>query len=187
MYLDNLHCWIIDSLSDVNPESVCFDQINQTFINHSLICEADQFRVHLTQWINDSTMEIIKVHLKCQSAQHKKHWLNHNFSLTLALYTHIYMCVCVCVCVYKTRSKRNDDSVSVEELDWSAERQVLIPAEHFCVTSNADLEPKTHHQTPMTCTFIIWAKILLLNIKRILFFRREKGTFKLWQQRWKHK
>ncbi len=28
-------------------------------------------------------------------------------------------------------SKRNDNSVSVEELDWSAERQVLIPAEHL--------------------------------------------------------
>ncbi len=28
-------------------------------------------------------------------------------------------------------SKRNDDSVSVEELDWSAESQVLIPAEHL--------------------------------------------------------
>ncbi len=28
-------------------------------------------------------------------------------------------------------SKRNYDSVSVEERDWSAERQVLIPAEHF--------------------------------------------------------
>ncbi len=28
-------------------------------------------------------------------------------------------------------SKRNDDSVSVEELDWSVERQVLIPAEHL--------------------------------------------------------
>ncbi len=28
----------------------------------------------------------------------------------------------------KQGSKRNDDSVSVEELDWSAERQVLIPA-----------------------------------------------------------
>ncbi len=27
--------------------------------------------------------------------------------------------------------KINDDSVSVEELDWSAERQVLIPAEHL--------------------------------------------------------
>ncbi len=26
---------------------------------------------------------------------------------------------------------RNDDSVSVEELDWSAESQVSIPAEHF--------------------------------------------------------
>ncbi len=47
-------------------------------------------------------------------------------------------------------SKRNYDSVSVEELDWSAERQVLIPAEHLCVTLNADLEPKMNHQTPMT-------------------------------------
>ncbi len=28
-------------------------------------------------------------------------------------------------------SKRNDDSVSVEELDWSAESQVLIPADHL--------------------------------------------------------
>ncbi len=28
-------------------------------------------------------------------------------------------------------SKRNDDSVSVEELDWSAEGQVLIPSEHL--------------------------------------------------------
>ncbi len=39
-------------------------------------------------------------------------------------------------------SKRNDDSVSVEELDWSAESQVQIPAEHLCVTLNADLEQK---------------------------------------------
>ncbi len=31
----------------------------------------------------------------------------------------------------KKGSKRNDDSVSVEELDWSAESQVLIPAEHL--------------------------------------------------------
>lgn len=38
MYLDNLHCWIIDSLSEMNPESVCFERINQTFINHLLIC-----------------------------------------------------------------------------------------------------------------------------------------------------
>ncbi len=34
-----------------------------------------------------------------------------------------------CLCVWG--SKRNDDSVSVEELDWSAESQVLIPAEHL--------------------------------------------------------
>ncbi len=28
------------------------------------------------------------------------------------------------------------------------------------VTLNKDLESKTHHQTPMTCTFIIWTKVL---------------------------
>ncbi len=37
------------------------------------------------------------------------------------------MTVSLCI---RQGSKRNDDSVSVEELDWSAERQVLIPAEH---------------------------------------------------------
>ncbi len=31
----------------------------------------------------------------------------------------------------KQGPKRNYDSVSVEELDWSAESQVLIPAEQF--------------------------------------------------------
>ncbi len=38
------------------------------------------------------------------------------------------MTVSLCI---RQGSKRNDDSVSVEELDWSAERQVLIPAEHL--------------------------------------------------------
>ncbi len=37
------------------------------------------------------------------------------------------------------------DWVSVEELDWSAETSA--------VTLNADSEPKTHHQTPVTCTY----------------------------------
>ncbi len=46
-------------------------------------------------------------------------------------------------------SKRNDDS----ELDWSAESQVLIQLNTSGVTLNADLEPKIHHQTPMTCTY----------------------------------
>ncbi len=36
----------------------------------------------------------------------------------------VYLCI-------RQGSKINDDSVSVEELDWSAGRQVLIPAEHF--------------------------------------------------------
>ncbi len=38
------------------------------------------------------------------------------------------MTVSLCI---RQGSKINDDSVSVEELDWSAERQVLIPAEHL--------------------------------------------------------
>ncbi len=38
------------------------------------------------------------------------------------------MTVSLCI---RQESKRNDDSVSVEELDWSAENQVLIPAEHL--------------------------------------------------------
>ncbi len=43
-------------------------------------------------------------------------------------------------------SKRNYDSVSVEELDWSAESSWTTSG----VTLNADREPKIHHQTPMT-------------------------------------
>ncbi len=82
------------------------------------------------------------------------------------------MTVSLCI---RQESKRNDDSVSVEELDWSAERQVLIPAEHLCVTLNTDLEPKIDPQTPMT-TFIIWTKYW-----NTPFFRREKGTSKLQQ------
>ncbi len=70
------------------------------------------------------------------------------------------MAATVPLCV-RQGSKRNDDSVSVEELDWSAVSQVLIPAEHLCVTLHANLEPKMHHQTPMTYSFIIWKKLML--------------------------
>jgi len=38
------------------------------------------------------------------------------------------MTVLLCI---RQGSKINDDSVSVEELDWSPENQVLIPAEDF--------------------------------------------------------
>ncbi len=41
-------------------------------------------------------------------------------------YSNITMPLCI-----RQGSKRNYDSVSVEELDWSAESQVLIPAEHL--------------------------------------------------------
>ncbi len=61
----------------------------------------------------------------------------------------------------------NDDSFSVEELDWSAERQVLIPAEHFW------------------CDFK-WAKNSSPNTNDLYIHYMEKGISKLWQQRWKH-
>ncbi len=44
--------------------------------------------------------------------------------------TLFYSNMTVPLCI-RQGSKRNDDSVNVEELDWSAERQVLIPAEHL--------------------------------------------------------
>ncbi len=51
--------------------------------------------------------------------------------------------------MYKTRLKKNMiDSVSVEELDWSYSQFNTSG-----VTVNADLEPKTHHRTPMTCKY----------------------------------
>ncbi len=54
------------------------------------------------------------------------------------------MTVFLCI---RQGSKINDDSVSVEELDWSAESQLNTSG----VTLN---EPKTHHQTPMTCKYV---------------------------------
>ncbi len=47
------------------------------------------------------------------------------------------MTVSLCI---RQGSKRNDDSVSVEELDWSAETQLNTSG----VTLNADFEPKTN-------------------------------------------
>ncbi len=44
--------------------------------------------------------------------------------------TLFYSNMTVSLCI-RQGSKRNDDSVSVEELDWSAESQVLIPDEHL--------------------------------------------------------
>ncbi len=58
------------------------------------------------------------------------------------------MTVSLCI---RQWSKRNDDWVRVEELDWSAESQVLTSG----VTLNADIEPKTHHQTPITFTQLL--------------------------------
>ncbi len=52
------------------------------------------------------------------------------------------MAVSLCI---RQESKRNDDSVSVEE---------LVCRKQLETTSGVTLnEPKTHHQTPMTCTY----------------------------------
>ncbi len=71
-----------------------------------------------------------------------------NFIATV--WTLFYSNMTVSLCI-RQESKRNDDSVSVEELDWSAE------------SLNADLEPKTHHQTSMTCTYGIQSFHTLQN------------------------
>ncbi len=44
--------------------------------------------------------------------------------------TLVYSNMTVPLCM-RQGSKRNDNSVNVEELDWSAESQVLILAEHL--------------------------------------------------------
>ncbi len=66
--------------------------------------------------------------------------------------TLFYSNMTVSLCI-RQGSKRNDDSVSVEELDWSAESQVLIPAEHLWCDFKLRLWAKNSSQTPMTCTY----------------------------------
>ncbi len=51
-------------------------------------------------------------------------------------------------------SKRNYDSVSVEELDWSAESQVLIPGEHFW----CDFKCRPWNKNEPTNTNDIWVQ-----------------------------
>ncbi len=62
------------------------------------------------------------------------------------------------------------DSVGVEELDRSAETLLNTSG----VTLNADLEPKTHHQTPMTVGYVCEGKQLG---KKLHFYIRS-----VWQQ-----
>ncbi len=66
----------------------------------------------------------------------------------------------------------NDDSVSVEELDWSAESQVLIPAEHFWCDFKC--RPWAKNSSPNTND--IW-----LHMGTVIPY-----TSKLLQQRWKY-
>ncbi len=49
------------------------------------------------------------------------------------------------------------------------------------MTVNADLETKTHHQTPMTCTYAIQTKVLAPPS-----LEQKNALPNLWQQRWEH-
>ncbi len=42
-------------------------------------------------------------------------------------------------------------------MDYLGKGEVLTNTD---LDRNADLEPKTRHQTPMTCTYTKWAKVL---------------------------
>ncbi len=67
--------------------------------------------------------------------------------------TLFYSNMTVSLCI-RQGSKRNDDSVSVEELDWSAERQVLIPAEHFWCDSKCRSWAKNSPNTNDMGTYV---------------------------------
>ncbi len=59
--------------------------------------------------------------------------------------TRFYSNMTVSLCI-RQESKRNDDSISVEELDWSAESHVLIPAEHLWC--DVKCRPRTKNSSP---------------------------------------
>ncbi len=84
-------------------------------------------------------------------------------------------------CGIRQGSKRNDDSVSVEELDWSAENQVLIPAEHLWC--DFECRPWATNSPPNTKQHWLVHSLYGQKYWDTPFFRREKGTSKLWQQR----
>ncbi len=80
---------------------------------------------------------------------------------------------------YNIYTHYNAKSISVEELDWSAERQVLIPAEHLWC--DFKYRPWAKNSSPNTNDLYIH-----YNGQKYWdtpFFTREKGTNKLWQQR----
>ncbi len=85
------------------------------------------------------------------------------------------MTVTLCI---RQGSKRNDDSVSVEELDWSAERQVLIPAEHLwcdfkCRPWDTNSSPNTND---------LYIHYMGKSTGTPPSSKEQKGTSKLWQQ-----
>ncbi len=95
-----------------------------------------------------------------------------NFIATL-FYSNMTVSLCI-----RQGSKRYDDSVSVEELDWSAERQVLIPAEHLwcdfkcrpsAKNSSFLFDPCLIHRGTVMCTFGNIVYIYIYAWKRLAF------------------
>ncbi len=88
------------------------------------------------------------------------------------------MTVSLCI---RQESKRNDDSVIVEELDCSAERQVLIPAEHLWC--DFKYRPWDKNSSPNTNDLYIHYMDKSTGTPPSL---EEKRALPNCQQRWKH-
>ncbi len=107
-----------------------------------------------------------------------------NFIATL-FYSNMTVSLCI-----RQGSKRNDDSVSVEELDWSTERQVLIPAEHLWC--DFKYRPWAKNSSPNTILVhslygqTYWPKTYVKNTNDIWVHTVISYTSKLLQQRWKY-
>ncbi len=75
------------------------------------------------------------------------------------------------------------DSVSVEELDWSAESQVLISAEHLW----CDFKSRPWAKNLSQNTNDLYIHYMDKSIGIPPSLEKKKALPKLWQQRWKHK
>ncbi len=93
--------------------------------------------------------------------------LNYWNKWTFPRHSNLLRCTCVCVYIYiHTLYCR------VEELDWSAERQVLIPAEHLWGVFKC--RPWAKNPSPNINDLYIWDTVI-------------SYTSKLLQKRWKYK
>ncbi len=108
---------------------ICKDKVLYFFTNKSLHCCKEKFGlVYLNRLFNSRIIVLMQ-----RFILHIAHMYNFFISNCIAtVWTgpFFYSNMTVSLCISQG-SKINDDSVSVEELDWSAESQVLIPAEHL--------------------------------------------------------